>query len=129
MRNRHAAGTERQGSQYAMPGRVKPQLWQQRRHQRSTRHDSNGGGSLGCFQGSGQQKWQPDAKLPSCQLLPQHLPNFGNLQDAAESAAGADDMMAKRMEMMEKRMDMMESMMQMMMDRMSTPQTSTPGTQ
>jgi len=26
-------------------------------------------------------------------------------------------------------MDMMESMMQMMMDRMSTPQTSTPGTQ
>ena len=29
---------------------------------------------------------------------------------------------------MEKRMDMMESMMQMMMDRMSMPQTSTPGT-
>ena len=31
-------------------------------------------------------------------------------------------------QMMEKRMAMMESMMQMMMDRMSMPQTSTPGT-
>ena len=31
-------------------------------------------------------------------------------------------------QMMEKRMAMMESMMQMMMDRMSMPQTPTPGT-
>ena len=44
------------------------------------------------------------------------------------SSAGTANMQCDP-QMMEKRMDMMESMMQMMMDRMSTPQTSTPGTQ
>ena len=68
-----------------------------------------------------------DAKGMMSGMMPGMM--MGNQgKDGNAMMSGMQGGMMQQHQMMDKRMDMMQMMMQMMMDRMSMPQTSTPGT-